>query len=168
MNIITLGLFVVYKGFYSSYNILFHMNFKILNSNQKKKIINYLEEQYDLKGLKLDYIFVEKNDKIYLLSNKFKDFELCNLHINSLGVYFIKKDRLSIEGSQIIGKIAQKNVVDIDKSQTEKWVRGEDLNVEGDYSGYVIIKHKNDFYGCGSYKENIIKNFVPKDRRIKT
>jgi len=144
------------------------MNFKILNSNQKKKIINYLKDQFSLEDLKLDFIFIEKNDKIYLLSNKFKDFEPGRIHINLLGVYFMKRDRLSIEGSQIIGKLAQKNVVEVDSKQMKQWVHGEDISIKGDYSGYVIVKYDNDFYGCGSFKEGVIKNFVPKDRRIKT
>ncbi len=148
--------------------IIRKMNLKILNSKQRKKIIEYLKEQYGIQDLRLDYVFIQRKDKIYLLSNKLKDFEIGRLYVNSLGVYFLNRDRLSIEGSQIIGKKAKKNVVELDKKQIEKWVRGEDVKAEGDYSGYVLVKYKNDFYGCGSYKDGMIKNFIPKDRRIKT
>ena len=73
--------------------------------------------------------------------------------------------RLSIEGSQIIGKGSDKNIADIE--DTRAWLRGEDLELVGDYSGFVIIRHNKDFLGCGRYKEGKILNFVPKARRLK-
>ena len=45
-------------------------------------------------------------------------------------------------------------------------MKGEDLNIEGDYSGFVIIKNKNDFLGTGKYKDGIILNYVGKERRV--
>ena len=76
--------------------------------------------------------------------------------------------RLSIEGSQIIGPKAAKNVVEINEEQTKEWLKGEDLEIDGksNYSGFVIIKHNADFLGTGKYKENKILNYVSKSRRI--
>jgi len=143
------------------------MNFKILNTKEKKKILDYLKKQYGA-VVDLDYIFIKKKDKIYLLSNEFRNFDLGNLHINSSGLYFLKEDRLSVEGSQLIGKKAKKNVVELNKTQIEKWVMGWDIEIKGNYQGYVLVKYKDDFYGSGNYKDGRIKNFIPKSRRIKT
>jgi len=94
---------------------------------------------------------------------------LTKLRINSLGLYFgkIEKDglRLSIEGSQLIGNKSKKNVIKLDDNQVKEWMAGEVLEIK-DYKGFVIIKHKNDFLGCGKAKEDRILNFVPKTRRL--
>ena len=92
------------------------------------------------------------------------------LRVNSLGLYVaeVKGDqlRLSIEGSQLIGPIAKRNVHEIDKEQLKEWFQGKDIKIEKEYEGFVILKHNNDFVGSGKFKEGFILNFVPKARRI--
>ncbi|MBS7249183.1 MAG: hypothetical protein KIH08_01120 [Candidatus Freyarchaeota archaeon] len=94
------------------------------------------------------------------------------VHIVHYGVYFgrFEKDglRLSIEGSQLIGGKAKRNIVELDYENAVKWMRGEDIKVETEARGYVILKWKNYYLGCGKIKEGTITNFVPKDRRVKT
>ncbi|MHA1208383.1 MAG: methyltransferase RsmF C-terminal domain-like protein [Candidatus Freyarchaeota archaeon] len=86
------------------------------------------------------------------------------------GVYFgrLEKDglRLTIEGAQLIGETAKKNVIELDYDEAVKWMRGEDFQLESEYQGYVVLKWKNYFLGCGKLKNGVVKNFVPKDRRI--
>jgi NOL1/NOP2/fmu family ribosome biogenesis protein len=43
---------------------------------------------------------------------------------------------------------------------------GQDIDVDGSYEGFVILKHGNDYVGSGKFKEGIILNFVPKARRL--
>ena len=92
------------------------------------------------------------------------------MRINSIGMYFCEIDklgiRLSIEGSQIVGPLASKNIAEISEEQAKQWLKGEDLEVEGNYSGFVIIKHNDDFLGAGKYKDGRILNYVSKSRRI--
>lgn len=143
---------------------------KALNKKQVKELLKNIEDHYGIKELKLDYIFFQNSEgKIFLLSNDFKNFDHSNLNINSLGLYFanIKDEciRLSIEGSQLIGDKAKKNVVEINEEELRGWLRGEDLeNKEGE--GFVLIKNKNDFYGSGKISKNKVFNFVPKERRM--
>lgn len=144
---------------------------KFLNSKEIKKILNWLKEKYEIKDLELDYVFLEnKKEKIFLISKKLRDLDFKNLRINSIGLYFAKREkngfRLSIEGSQLIGKVAKKNVVEIDEEKLRQWVRGNDLDMKIDSNDYVIIKNNNDFYGVGKYKNNKILNFTPKNRRV--
>jgi len=87
-------------------------------------------------------------------------------------MYFCEIDnkgiRLSIEGTQIIGQKATKNVVELNEEETKKWFKGEDLDKEcKDCSGFVILKHKNDFLGNGKYSNGKILNYVGKVRRVK-
>tara|TARA_Y100000310_G_scaffold339688_1_gene433151 strand:- start:5436 stop:5891 length:456 start_codon:yes stop_codon:yes gene_type:complete len=144
---------------------------KILNSKEKKRIIETIKEQYGIKELKLDHVFLMNNDnKIFLLSNDFGKIDTKGLGINSLGLYFAKIHvdgiRLSIEGSQLIGDKAKKNILEINKNDMESWIRGKDIVSKDIFTSYIIIKYKNDFLGCGKYKDNKILNFIPKARRI--
>jgi len=144
---------------------------KILNSKEIKKILNWLKEQYGIKELKIDRAFLKNNkDKIFLISKDISELQTRNIRLNLIGMYFAKevKDgiRLSIEGSQLIGPKAKKNIIDLDEKQLDDWLNGQDVEYETDSKGFVIIRYNNDFYGVGTAKEGKILNYVPKDRRI--
>ena len=119
---------------------------------------------------KLNYVFLENSKgKVYIISTDLANLELSNLRIDSLGLYFgkLEKDglRLSIEGSQIIGPKAKKNVLEIKKGTRDIWIKGYDTEIQGN-PGFVIIKHKDDFMGCGKLNNNKLYNYVPKNRRL--
>ena len=46
-------------------------------------------------------------------------------------------------------------------------MKGQDLQLSTDLKGFVIIKNKDNFLGCGKVAENKILNFIPKERRTK-
>jgi NOL1/NOP2/fmu family ribosome biogenesis protein len=141
-----------------------------LSKKQVKDIIKELERYYSIKELKLDYLFLrDAKNKIYLINKDYKNITT-NMRINQAGLYFlnITKDlRLSIEGSQIIGKLATKNIYKMSDKDLKEWLKGFDLETDDNSLGYKLMKNKNDFYGVGYFKENKIRNFIPKSRRIK-
>lgn len=143
--------------------------FKILNSREKKSILKQLEKQYSIKSLKLYHIFLQRKDKIYMINRDFANISLYDLRINSIGLNFctLANDevRLSVEGSQIVGPLAKKNV--LNTKAINKWLSGNNLKTKKSLNGFIIIKHKDDFYGVGRFKQGIILNFIPKERRIK-
>ena len=148
-----------------------NFNLKILNKKESKKILQALKEQFDA-DYKEDLAFLEHdNGRIYIISKEFAELPLERLRINNLGLYFgqFLKDalRLSIEASQIIGKIANKNILSLDDQEIKKWIRGEDVQKDTNLEGVVLIENNNDFYGTGKIKQGLILNFVPKGRRIK-
>lgn len=148
-------------------------NYEILNSRQVKELIEKLTEQYGAVPPNFkEHGFIRGKDNIYLIT---KDLALANLEglrVNNLGLYIAEyrldknQIRLSIEGSQIIGPVATKNVCEIDTDQRAQWMRGNDIEITGEFSGHVIIKCGNDFLGTGKYKDNKILNHVPKARRL--
>ena len=145
---------------------------KILNSKEIKEILKLIENQWNAK-LKLNYAFLKNNkNRIFIVNKDISKIELEKLRINSIGMYFCEtrndKIRLSIEGSQIVGPKAMKNIVEINSLQVKQWMKGEDLEIEnkGDYNGFVIIKHNNDFLGTGKYKDGKVLNYVGKSRRV--
>ena len=144
---------------------------KFLNSKETKEILKLIEGQWGAE-LKLDFTFAKNSkNRVFIVNKDINKIDFSKLRINSVGMYFCDLEneiRLSIEGSQIIGPKAVKNVVEINEEQTKQWLKGEDLEIEdkGNYHGFVIIKHENDFLGSGKFKDNRILNYVSKSRRI--
>ena len=143
---------------------------KILNNKEIKEILKLIEEQWGAK-LKPDYAFLKNpKNRVFIVNKDISKIDFSKLRTNSIGMYFCEIDklgiRLSIEGSQIIGPKATKNIVEINEEQTKKWFSGEDLEINGNYSDFVIIKHNNDFLGSGKYKNGRVLNYVNKSRRV--
>lgn len=144
---------------------------KILNSKEIKQILEMIEKQWGAK-IKLDYGFLKNNkNRVFVISKGISKIDTSKLRLNSVGMYFCEQDklgiRLSIEGSQIVGPKATKNVVELNEEETRKWFRGEDLEKEcKDCNGFVILKHNKDFLGTGKYSNGRILNYVGKTRRI--
>jgi NOL1/NOP2/fmu family ribosome biogenesis protein len=148
------------------------INLKILNKKQIKEILALIKQQWNA-DIDLDYAFLkDKDDKIFIINKEFAELDLTKLRINNIGLYFAQKMidglRLSIEGSQIIGPKAKKNILELNKKQTKEWFQGNDIEVKTEMQNYVILKHESDFLGTGKIKENKILNYIPKARRLKT
>lgn len=143
---------------------------KILNSREIKEILNLIEKQWGAK-IKLDYGFLKNNkNRIFIISKDISRVDILKLRLNSAGMYFCEYDkvgiRLSIEGSQIVGPNASKNIVELDEAETVKWFKGEDIEKNcANCSGFLILKHHKDFLGTGKYANGKILNYVSKTRR---
>lgn len=92
---------------------------KILNNKEIKGILKLLDNQFGFKE-KFDYVFLmSSKNKIYLVNKNIGEIDIEKLRIDAIGLYFGELNhgelRLSIEGSQIIGKKASKNIVELDK-----------------------------------------------------
>ncbi len=134
-----------------------------------QKISKDIKERF---GAEIDFKIKEMGKKRVYAYKECPELENQPMDIIHYGVYFgrIEKDglRLSIEGTQLIGRRAKNNIVEIDYYKAIKWMKGEDIKVESEAYGYVILKWKNYYLGCGKLKDGTIINFVPKDRRITT
>jgi NOL1/NOP2/fmu family ribosome biogenesis protein len=145
-------------------------NLKILNKKEIKRILAMIETQWGFKE-ELDYAFLEtEKGRVYIANREIFNLDLSKVRINSVGFYFAETRagiRLSLEGSQIIGPKATKNVVELNDKEAKQWMSGEDLDKQTECRDFAIIKHKNDFLGTGKQtKEGKILNFVPKTRRM--
>jgi len=144
---------------------------KILNSKEIKEIYGLIEKQWGAK-IKLDYGFLKnQKNRIFVISKDISAIDTSKLRLNSVGMYFCEFDslgiRLSIEGSQIIGPTATKNIVELNEEETKRWFKGEDIEKDcKDCRGFVIMKRDNDFLGSGKYTNKKILNYVSKTRRV--
>lgn len=145
-------------------------NLKILNKKEIKRILDLVRKQWGC-DVELDYAFlVNQKNRIFLANKEIFELDFKKLRVNSLGLYFGELSnnelRLTIEGSQLVGPKAAKNVVELDDSEMRAWLKGEDLEKELSEKGFVILKHEEDYLGSGRVKENKILNYVPKTRRL--
>ncbi|MBI2135966.1 hypothetical protein HYU06_02765 [Candidatus Woesearchaeota archaeon] len=160
-------------------------NLRILNSKETKEILSVLESQYGADYsllLKGHVLLMNKDNKLFIVNKEFGMLDTSKVRINSLGMYIGElhnnQVRLSIEGTQLLGKDAKKNVFELSKGQERTWLRGKDIEVEHENTGFLIMrckndgekdngrKHSADFLGAGKVKDNRLMNFVSKNRRI--
>jgi NOL1/NOP2/fmu family ribosome biogenesis protein len=147
------------------------LQLKILNSREVKEVMKKIEDQWGCR-MKLDYGFLQNTKKrIFIVNRQISEVDISKLKVNNIGMYFCEDDgvgiRLSIEGSQIIGPHATKNLLEVSDIEAKSWFKGEDLLCDNDgLSGFVILKNKNDFLGSGKFSKGKILNFVSKTRRI--
>ncbi len=137
---------------------------KPLNNKEIKEIHKKLKEQFGFRQ-KLNYLFyLNKENKIFLISKDLKKLDLSKFRVNSFGLYFGELEktglRLSLSGSQLIGKKVNKNIIEINK--VEDWLNGQNLECDKELKGWFLIKNKEDFFGCGFCNNGIIQNFLPK------
>jgi NOL1/NOP2/fmu family ribosome biogenesis protein len=146
-------------------------NYQFMASRELKEFFKLIEKQYGKVPDILDKMaFIRGKENIYAITKDVDAVNMKNLRINSLGLYIAEVKngqlRLSIEGAQLIGPTATKNVIELTEEQLKEWFKGNNLKIEGIYEGFAILKHKKDYVGSGKYKEGFILNFVPKARRL--
>lgn len=130
-----------------------------------KKINKLLKKQF---GCELDLEFEEVSRKLWVGNKKVFQYEIP--FVQRKGIYFgyLEHDgvRLSIEGAQLIGPRAKKNILEIDKEELTEWLRGYALTKKAP-KGYLLMKYKEHFVGCGKSNGKKIWNNIPKERRIR-
>lgn len=149
----------------------------ILDKTKKKKIIAMLEKEYGIEDLKHLFI-LSGNDKIRIYSGDLSREELnylgkklkLELIGSSLGKMENDSFRLSFDVANLpqIKEQIDKNIIEINEEQKEKWMVGDSLDMEIDNkSNFVVLKNNDDFLGVAKNRKTFIQNYVPKERRIK-
>ncbi len=138
----------------------------IMSKTEIRKIIRGLNKQFGIK-LGFDYVFVEsKKGRIFIVNKEINEINLEDFNINTVGLYVFKKEvdgiRMSVEGSQLFGSKAEKNVLVLD--DFGDWFLGKNIEVDTKLKGYVIVKCGEDYLGCGKVVKG--KLLIPKSRRI--
>jgi NOL1/NOP2/fmu family ribosome biogenesis protein len=158
------------------------MRFEVLNKRKKQEIDNLLEENYNIK-LPRCQLIQQSKERLRIFTGNLSEHELgilnSTINLDSIGLYFSffkEKDfRVSFD-SCFLFKEARKNVLELDEKQKQKWLAGEDveinlenINKNNFTSNFIFLRYKQDIVGCGKFvpSQNKILNFVPKERRIK-
>jgi len=149
---------------------------EFLKSKAKGELMNYLKKVYACEDFLSDFVVAKgsKKNKIWIMSKELIEFDYGKIKLDSAGLYFGREDsgkiRLSIEGAQIVGKSAKKNIVYLDEGELSKYIKGENVKpseiIACEEGEYVLVKYKEDVVGCGKFKEGILINILPKSRKI--
>jgi NOL1/NOP2/fmu family ribosome biogenesis protein len=144
---------------------------KALNSKERKELLSKLAEHYGFTG-ELDYIIFEAGEKKYFVATRdVERFLGEKLRIERIGIYVFQiahgELRLSIEGSQLVGPLATKHVIELARQQRDEWMLGKDVVLPGEYEqAFHIVRCGDDFLGCGKWKNGVLLNYVPKERYV--
>lgn len=144
---------------------------KLLTRKETKELKSIVKQQWGA-DFNFDYAVLKNKDSDIFIANKeLFNIGFSNLRIDSFGMYFgqLKNNqlRLSVEGAQLIGPYAKKNIVELSFREMRDFFHGLDIDKEKTAEGFVILKHNTDFIGCSRFKDNKLLNFLPKVRRIK-
>ena len=144
-------------------------NLIVMGTRDVKELRKYLKEQFGIDLSLKGAFFKSPRDRIYYVDKDVGDIDWKGLKVNSIGMYFAHiRDgmRLSIEGSQLLGPSATKGVLELTDKEADDWMAGIELEKDIEEKGYILIKHGNDFLGCGKAVIGKILNYVPKIRRV--
>jgi len=150
------------------------IEWRFLNSQEKKKIEATLKGEFGIKKIPGELISAG-SEKLFLFSGDASESDVKEFieisPVDRVGIYFAKVFddgiRLSVDGVQIMKDQISRNIVELDEEQAEIWMQGSELLLKTGKKGYVVMKYKNDFLGCGKASAEKITNFIPKNRRLK-
>jgi len=172
------------------------MRIDVLDSTKKK---DFLEEVSYLGKFKLPYLFLGTgSEAIRTYSGHLSVDEILRIWrafpIEGVGLYFGKKiidrhgrkdSRLSLDALHILKDKIDKNIIDLDDEQIQRWFRGNNIELTVEQKekykgivGYVAVRYKahagvssveqKDFVGTAKLTETgMLLSFLPKERRIR-
>ncbi len=148
-------------------------NLKPLNARERKHVLAILERQFGFSHAFPYLLFINTKRRIYIINREIDRLELDQLRVDTYGLYFgeLFDDaiRLSVEGSQIVGKHATRHIVDLDRSQFEAWMKRFNIPLSKDPGeGFLLVRHNTDFVGCGKFVQGSLHNYLPKSRALST
>ncbi len=147
---------------------------KLLAGKERMAFINKLRKQFGIEDIKGNLLKRGK-ERVFLFEGNLEKKEMDQLSkatfIERIGVYLGKEEemgiRLSIEGSQILKNEIKNNIIELTKEEMQTWMMGHEVLRKNDFTGFAIIKYKDDMLGTGKASEKKITNFIPKSRRLK-
>lgn len=147
---------------------------KVLNQKEKKEIETRLSEQFGIDNIP-GLIVKRGEERLFIFSGDFFEEDIKKLEasapIERVGIYFARiigdDIKLSIEGTNMLKNQISKNIFELNDEQLEEWMMGQDLQIKTGERGLLVIKHNDDFLGCGKASEEKIGNFIPKSRRLR-
>ncbi len=167
-------LIVINKKKFMNFYKTSKMTLKILNKQETQEILNSLKSQFSITKIP-GIILKSGTERLFLFQGSFNNKQIKEVEhtvpIERVGIYFAKMQgpqiRLSIDGANLLKNQIIKNIFELDKKQAEQWMMGQELNIKTGKRGFLVMKHEDDFLGCGKASEQKITNFIPKSRRLK-
>lgn len=138
----------------------------------RQEVLDWWEERFDVPPSTFDeYTFWEKGaGKVWILHGDVTS----PTEIEALGLKFLRTRqehwKPTTNAAQRFSEAATKNVIELPREQAERFVQGEDQELDwgGDW-GYLIAAHElageREPLGVGLYVHGELRSHVPKGRR---
>ena len=147
------------------------MAFVRMSSAEVRKFRKALEERWGVRVSREYWFATSSSGKVFAVSKGVSSIDVSSLRVSSMGVYVADVSgaemRLSFDGSMVLASDASKNVVVLSSEQRDAWMTGADVPMAGLDNGWMVVKSGSDVLGCGFLKDGVLKNYVPKERRIR-
>lgn len=152
------------------------MIIKKIVKEEIEELLEYFEDRFGInREIFNEYDFYKSGKEVFIASKSLSNVKLEGIFLESFGMKFAtidknrKKFKISTDASQIFGKFAKKNFIEIPKEKLLDIFRGFDLiNFYSDVEdGYVLFKYNDHILGIGLKNGKFIKNMIPKERRLK-
>jgi len=158
--------------------------FVVLSSLQRIELMEKLESTYGISEVSGTLLkFGEDKVRLFTGSVSVEVLESLSSSINLdiLGLYLCKleKDgvRLSHDATTLLSDQIKKNIINLNKSQVKEYLMGHDVLLTDvqikEYDGqkgFFVLRNESDdtLMGCGKLgTDGRVRNFVPKERRLK-
>jgi len=146
---------------------------KLIKRKERKEIMKKLDEQFGIKSLPGILLrFGKEKMRLYtgnLNPDQVKELDR-NFNLETTGIYFLKEEkgelRISFDSLYLFKDKITKNILNINNKEATEWLKGNDINIRTT-KGMKVIENEDKLLGCGKSTGEDIKNFVPKERRIK-
>ncbi len=140
------------------------------SSQTQKQVLDYLQSHFGLEpSLFSDFCFyLTSKGRIYLGPRQI----INQPKIVTLGIMIARADsgiKPTTNLFQVFGRHITKNILQLTKEQTIKYVKGEDMilhDTSAASDGYVLLKFNDYPLGCGLLKGKTLKNMMPKAKRL--
>ena len=152
------------------------MTVEFVSKQEKEKIIEKLKEQYGIE--RLPFLLVKSGkEKVRCFNGILSKEEISKLsrevRVETIGLYFaaLHEDgiRISLDAAHILNEQISKNIIEVNDEKADEWFKGNDAEIDNkeEKKGFVIVRNNQDIIGIGKCSGKNIKNFLPKERRVK-
>ena len=138
------------------------------STKNRKEVLEYFQEHFNVEKENFTgyELYEDKKGRIFLGTQTLPQ----DLRIVAPGLQIATIDKTvkpSTTLLQLIGKKITKNTIKLTQQQAIQFIQGADIELKNEsVQGYVLLKYKEHPLGCGHYKDGIIKNMLPKGRKI--
>jgi NOL1/NOP2/fmu family ribosome biogenesis protein len=136
---------------------------------QREMVLSYLEERFGIDRRHFsDFEFYMASKGRVFLGPKGIPGRLKPVSVGILVARMSGSVKPSTNLLQLFGRHASRSIVSLPKEQALRYLRGEDLKLTdgGATEGYILLKYLDFPLGCGMLKKGIVKNMLPKAKRI--
>jgi len=145
----------------------------VINAKMRKRILSHLRERFGIDWDGDVVLLLDPSQRLYGAARDIFGVVDKIPRIDTLGNYWGEwrddEFRFSIEGAQLFGAKAAKNVLILSREEAVAFMQAKKVAGESQpwvQDGFVIVRCGEDFIGCGRLAHGELVPFIAKNRRL--